>query len=232
MKKREDLTNIYVIGDVHGCYHTLIKLVEKLPEDAELIFVGDLCDRGLYTKEVLEFIISKGCKAIRGNHDYYMMAHIEECQAGEKVRWNTKKYMGGVETLQSYEKDSTLLQKHLGWLNTLPHYILLGNYFITHGFCLPYFKRRDDEEKTHAMMVNRVSDEKEWQWDWEEDWREYEIINIFGHDHADEIQKAKNYYGIDTGCVYGGKLTALQLGTMKVFEQELDGKDISASNSL
>ena len=36
----------YIIGDVHGCYDTLMALIAKLPEDAEIVFVGDLIDRG------------------------------------------------------------------------------------------------------------------------------------------------------------------------------------------
>lgn len=36
----------YIIGDVHGCYDTLIALIKKLPEKAEIIFLGDLIDRG------------------------------------------------------------------------------------------------------------------------------------------------------------------------------------------
>ena len=40
----------YIIGDVHGEYQTLLALVEKLPKDAKLIFVGDLIDRGLQSR--------------------------------------------------------------------------------------------------------------------------------------------------------------------------------------
>lgn len=52
-----DLTNTFVIGDVHGCYYTLLNLVKKLPSDANLIFVGDLCDKGNFSKEVIEFVM-------------------------------------------------------------------------------------------------------------------------------------------------------------------------------
>ena len=52
------MSSTFVIGDVHGCYYTLMDLVDKLSKDADLIFVGDLCDKGLYTKEVIEFVKS------------------------------------------------------------------------------------------------------------------------------------------------------------------------------
>jgi len=51
---RED--GIFVVGDVHGCFYTLQKLLKKLPQDARVIFVGDLVDKGNYSKEVVEFV--------------------------------------------------------------------------------------------------------------------------------------------------------------------------------
>ena len=45
----------YVIGDVHGCINTLKELIDKLPVNANLIFVGDLCDKGKYSKDVLNY---------------------------------------------------------------------------------------------------------------------------------------------------------------------------------
>ena len=42
--KNKLLNNKFVIGDVHGCYHTLLNLIKQLPLNAELIFVGDLFD--------------------------------------------------------------------------------------------------------------------------------------------------------------------------------------------
>ncbi len=57
--------NIFVIGDVHGCYHTLVKLVEKLPKKAELIFVGDLCDRGNFSRNVIDFVMKMATYALK-----------------------------------------------------------------------------------------------------------------------------------------------------------------------
>jgi len=219
--------NTYIISDVHGCLHTLLDLIEKLPKNAKLIFVGDLCDRGLYSKEVIEFVKSNNHQCILGNHDFYLLDHIKDALKGEKFRWNIKDYMGGKETIESYKKDLSILDSHLAWIKSLPQYIMIDKYFITHAFCLPYFKRRDDKEKSHAMMVNRVSDEEEWAWDWEENWQDYDVINIFGHEDTQEVLKKDNYICIDTGCVYGRKLTALELKTMKIYEQELNPKDIT-----
>lgn len=221
------LENTYVIGDIHGCYFTLLDLVKKLPSNAKLIFVGDLCDRGLYSKEVIEFVKSNNHTCILGNHDFYMLDHIKECLEGAEVRWNTKEYMGGKETIANYKNDKVLMEEHLVWLKTLPQYIQIEKYFITHAFCMPYYKRRDDKEKSHAMMVNRVTDEEEWLWDWEENWQDYDLINIYGHENSKDIVRKENYLCIDTGCVYGNKLSALKLENLEVIQVELNKKDIT-----
>jgi serine/threonine protein phosphatase 1 len=216
----------FVIGDVHGCYHTLQKLLQKIPSASRIIFVGDLCDRGLHTKEVIELIIQNSYEVILGNHDDYMIKHAQECLRDTACRWYKEDYMGGQETMQSYKGELETLLRHIDWLKTLPRYILEEKYFITHGFALPYFKRRDLESSFTGLLKNRISDEEEWGDDWEEGWREYDVINIFGHTHYDEIEVGKNYYGIDTGCVYGGKLTALELVSMQSISVELDKRDV------
>lgn len=222
----QNLEKVYVISDVHGCYHTLLALLEKLPKNSELIFLGDLCDRGLYSKEVIEFVKSNNHTCILGNHDFYLLDNIEACLNGAQVRWNTKDYMGGKETIASYKKDMSLLKEHLSWLKTLPQYILIDKYFISHAFCMPYFKRRDNKKNHHAMMTNRLSDEQEYIHDWEENWKSYDYLNIYGHESADEIVRKENYLCIDTACVYGGKLTALNLGTFHIIQQKLINKDV------
>jgi len=59
----------YVIGDVHGEYKTLLALLEKIPKDSEIIFVGDLIDRGLQSREVVALVREKGYKVVKGNHE-------------------------------------------------------------------------------------------------------------------------------------------------------------------
>lgn len=224
----KNIENTYVIGDVHGCFYTLQKLLEKLPSDAEIIFVGDLCDRGLHSKEVIELVMNNNYHCVRGNHDDYMITHIQECMDNRDlcVRWKDKDYMGGKETLQSYKNHYEIMLKHIEWLETLPRYIELENYFLTHGFCLPYYQKRDEERSHIGLLKNRISDEEEWGHDWEKNWRDYDIINIFGHTDYDEVEIGENYYGIDTGCVFGRKLTAIQLGTMNIYQVETDVRDI------
>jgi len=215
-----------VIGDVHGCFFTLQKLLKQLPHNAEIIFVGDLCDRGNYSKEVIECVMHNYVSLL-GNHESYMLEYAKPALEGKPNRWIDESYMGGKECLKSYKNAHDVLFKHLEWIAQNPLYLLRDSYFITHAFALPYFKRRDIEEKQHSFLVNRVRDIEKWGHDFEEGYEQYGLINVFGHETFHEVMIQDNLYGIDTSCVYGNKLSALELGSMKIYEASVHPLDIS-----
>ncbi|RDX34865.1 serine/threonine protein phosphatase [Arcobacter sp. HD9-500m-PIT-SAG03] len=218
--------NTYVIGDVHGCYNTLLKLVSKLPIDSDLIFVGDLCDKGMYSKEVIEFVINNNYRCIKGNHEHYMFLNIENAlYRNIQSKWSTDSIRyGGPQTISNYKNDDKLLKKHLNWITKLPSYILIDKYFITHGYGLPYYQRRNECKSKKILLTNRLVNSK-YEDDWE-DVSENNIINIFGHCASDEVLIGKDYYGIDTGCIYGKKLTAIELGSMKIIQVNIEDAEI------
>lgn len=222
------LNNTYIIGDVHGCFNTLMALIKKIPKDARLIFVGDLCDRGKYSKQTMEFVINNNYECIKGNHEYLYYNYIRDTVFRNiSSKWTLNDAHGGLNTVLSYENDYSLVQKHINWIETLPHYIQIDNYFITHGFGLPYYKRKDNKDFAHTIMINRIDKDK-YKYEWE-DYSSYDVINIFGHCDFKEVVKSKNYFGIDTGCIFNNKLSAIQLGTMNIISEPLHNEDIRTS---
>lgn len=215
------MSNIFCIGDVHGCFFTLEQLLKKLPNDAKLIFTGDLCDKGLYSNEVIDFVISEGHEVIQGNHEALMIKFLlEAIEDPEKHKWSSVDMYGGMNTVKSYNGDIDTAKKHIEFVNNLDHYKIIDNYFLTHGFGHPYFNQRD--ESVWKIRSNRLHNPYE---DWE-DYQDYEHINIFGHCDFDEVEVGNNYFGIDTGAVYGNKLTAIELGSHKIIQQNTSIKDI------
>ena len=209
---------IFVIGDVHGCYHTLLKLVDKLPTDAKLIFAGDLCDKGNFSKDVFEYVINNNHTCIYGNHEDLYLKHIKDAVFENRHSiWSQNRAFGGAATIASYGDDLGLIDKHLSWIKTLPKYLEIEKYFITHGFGLPYYQRKDILEHQKKLYVNRI-DMDEFTHDWE-DYANYDVINIFGHCKFDDVLIGDNYFGIDTACAYGNKLTAIELKTHKIYTQ-------------
>ena len=64
------MENIYIIGDAHGCYRSLLALIEQLPRkfDSKICLVGDMIDRGPASADVVELVRVRGYDAMMGNH--------------------------------------------------------------------------------------------------------------------------------------------------------------------
>jgi len=220
MKNHKESNNTYIIGDVHGCYHTLQNLIAKLPQNADLIFVGDLCDKGKYSKEVIEFVISNDYACVKGNHEYLMEKYLHDAVHNDSHSpWSNDYRYGGIVTYESYLDDHETMERHLAWITDLPIYIQRDKYFITHGFALPFYEHRNDKAFYKNFLLHRYEKGMEVE--------SSEVVNIFGHCKFEEVVSGRNFYGIDTGCSYGNKLTALQLGSMQLIQEHMDPRDSS-----
>lgn len=216
----QNLDNTYVIGDVHGCYYTLTNLIKKLPSDAELIFVGDLCDKGNYSKEVIELVIEKNYLCVKGNHEHLFETYIlDAVEKNIHSPWSTDKRYGGEVCIKSYNNDIKLIKKHLAWIASLPMYIQRGKYFITHGFSLDLYKHKDNPKYYKDFLLRRIYSttiEPEIQED---------IINVFGHCVFPKVQVGNKFFCLDTGCATSGHLSALCLKTKKIIQEKMDSRD-------
>jgi len=214
-----DIDNIYVIGDVHGCYHTLLKLINKLPKNAKIIFVGDLIDKGNYSVEVLELIINNPEKyfTIKGNHELLYLKYIKDI-INNNIKgnlWSNNKKFGGYKTIYSYMKNIHLLEKHLSFIKNTKNYIEINNFFITHGYGLPYYDMKDLTKYQKKILSNCINSIN-YTGDYKVNYNKYNIINIYGHCSFKDIYRDNNTICIDTSCVYGFYLTAIKLDSIKL----------------
>lgn len=218
--KQFNLENTFVIGDVHGCFYTLLNLLKQLPQDANIIFVGDLCDKGNYSKDVIEFVIQNRYACVKGNHEHLFEKYIlDAVENNIHSPWSSDKRYGGLACIQSYKNDIKLIKKHLKWIQNLPMYLEVEQYFITHGFALEYYQHRENKEYYNDFLLNRY---------YEGDTvSNTEVINIFGHCTFDSVVDGGNFFCIDTACSYGNKLTAFALKSHKIYEEPMDKRDSS-----
>ena len=200
---------IFVIGDVHGCLSVLKKLIDKIPWDPKkdrLIFIGDYIDRGENPKGVIDFILSlkketDKIECILGNHEAMFLDYLKG------INRDLYLFNGGTTTLASYranrknETDPLVPETHLEFFSKLKPYIELENYYIVHAGFRP--GRKIETQSLEDMI-----------------WIRYEFIDsdydfgkkvIFGHTPFREPFVTRTKIGIDTGAVYGNKLTCLQL---------------------
>jgi serine/threonine protein phosphatase 1 len=190
------MKQIAVIGDIHGCLDELEILMDKyvLPHIDKLehiVFVGDYIDRGPKSKQVFDYC-QKIPKVImlKGNHEDMMSDPNQEF-----VWFNN----GGRETVNSYSNpedinnDAKLMEK-------LRTSFKFGRVVVSHACMDPSLSL--EEQSEHDLI-------------WSRDFVGYKgtykdnNFNIFGHTPMREILERPNQLGIDTGCVFGYKLSAV-----------------------
>lgn len=212
----------FIIGDVHGEYDTLIELVKKLPSNAEIIFVGDIIDRGAKSREVIQFIRENNHRCVLGNHEVFMIEYGESFIKSYPTSTNTS-YIhtwynnGGKDTLYSYgilkytresgklecienEEGMKQFKDDREWLKTLPLYIELPNKInnkpvvISHASCADMWHHHDNPNGVETFREYAL-------WNRKEPKRDSEIFNIFGHTPVDfGVEIEEHFVNVDTGC--------------------------------
>ena len=209
----------YIIGDVHGEYQTLLKLLELFDKDSYLYFVGDIIDRGEDSAKIVSLIREQGYKMVLGNHEVVFIKYVSSLLAGENVdtlkeKWRTWIGLnGGKETLISYglwedieySKNSLKHAKSdMDWMKSLPLYIELDikhksrkKIVISHSNISSVWHLRDDENQKE-LFENTLLRTRDTEFD-----TQCEIFNIYGHvpQKLDEVSKINSLI-VDTGCCY------------------------------
>jgi serine/threonine protein phosphatase 1 len=199
-----------IIGDIHGCYKALTDLladVEKLTDT--FVFLGDYIDRGPDSKKVVDLILRLQRDRPRvitllGNHEYMLLNYL----AGQESSIFLQ--AGGMETLASYGITPDMQSSDIHSLIPGDHLSFFKN--------LPLLWEDQYAIYVHAGLqpgIHLSQQRSDWCL-----WIRDEFIRssynfgkpvIFGHTIFKKPLIQKNKIGIDTGAVYGRKLTALLL---------------------
>ena len=212
-----------VIGDVHGHYQTLVKLLEAIaPEsDAQVYFLGDLIDRGPESAQVVELAIENNYHCLRGNHEEMLLMAIGKGNFEEDIFLAWLK-AGGEATISSYKQNIPLT--HLDWLETLPLYLDLGDVFLVHAGLDPDFPLQEQSSAQFCWIRNKFHNSIK-------PYFQNKLI-ITGHTmtftfpgaKAGQLVRGKGWLDIDTGLYHpqGGWLTAVDLSNHQVYQVNFD----------
>ncbi|WP_445281101.1 polynucleotide kinase-phosphatase [Streptomyces sp. DSM 118148] len=223
-KRFNDLTHLTgpfdVIGDVHGCSAELEALLAKLgyadgvhPEGRTAVFVGDLVDRGPDTPGVLRRVMSMTASGdalcVPGNHENKYGRHLK----GRKVQHTH----GLAETVEQMAGESEEFRAEVRrFLDGLvSHYVLDGGRLVVCHAGLPekYHGRTSGRVRSHALYGETTGETDEFglpvRYPWAEDYRGRAAV-VYGHTPVPEATWLNNTICLDTGAVFGGKLTALR----------------------
>jgi len=236
-ERREERGPFDIIGDVHGCYDELVELLGKLgyrleqrqgagpraypPPGRKAVFVGDLVDRGPDVAGVLELVMAMveagQALAVLGNHDYKLL---------RALRGRNVKIAHGLQhSLQQLGAQPAGFRAQVAdFLAGLPTYYILdeGRLVVAHaglkeelqgkasararGFAL--FGETTGETDAYGLPVRL---------DWAQHYHGRALV-VHGHVAVLEPRWVNNTIDIDTGCVFGGALTALRYPELELFQ--------------
>lgn len=207
-----------VIGDIHGCYDELKTLLFNLEVNGEykketdkLIFLGDYIDRGKNSRLVIEFIRNlqkdnENVIALKGNHEDMLLDHYD-CK---NSYWTLNGYE---KTLESYKGFEDQLNNDVQWIRSLPLYYE-DDYFVYVHAGIDVNKPMEQQDSDTLLWIREafVCNRKK-----------YHKKVIFGHTPTfyltgeyEPVYTISDNIAIDTGCVYGGFLSALIIKQNKI----------------
>jgi hypothetical protein len=203
-----------IVGDVHGCrveLEALLDSVEYRRAD-RLVFVGDLVARGPDSMGVLALVRRLGGSVVRGNHEDKLLRWRAASRAYRREDGPRPKPLGPVhaEVARAMrEADWDLLVRTPLWLDLPRHGVRVVHAGVAPG------RSFDQQDRRTLMRIRTVSQEGEplEKGDgvlWGTRYTGPPHI-VFGHNAARAPQLHRWATGLDTGCVYGGALTALVL---------------------
>ncbi|GGP68292.1 polynucleotide kinase-phosphatase [Streptomyces calvus] len=223
-KRFNDLTHLTgpfdIVGDVHGCSAELEALLTKLgyadgvhPEGRTAVFVGDLVDRGPDSpgvlRRVMAMVKSGNALCVPGNH---------ENKFGRYLRGRQVQHTHGLaETVEQMAGESEEFRAEVREFvdGLVSHYVLDGGRLVVCHAGLPekYHGRTSGRVRSHALYGDTTGETDEFglpvRYPWAEDYRGRAAV-VYGHTPVPEATWLNNTICLDTGAVFGGKLTALR----------------------
>lgn len=231
----EQVMSCYVVGDIHGCLAEVRYLIEQLPLELgdRLVFLGDYIDRGPHSMGVVSYLLELPKQAnvnavfLKGNHEDMFLDYLGLAgNHGDVFLAN-----GGLATLASYgisapsfggaEVAEQLPRAHLNFYQNLKTFCIVNAYLCVHAGIQPLKKL---EEQTAAEMY----------------WIRGEFIRnphklpftvLFGHTPQKEALFDLPYkIGLDTGLVYGNKLSCLAIEEKVLYQIKRGNKSVQKTS--
>lgn len=203
---------VFVVGDIHGCLEEFDELLRLIQFDAgsdRLILAGDLVAKGPDTTGVIRRAMELGALSVRGNHEERVLSYLSG-----KRRLDGSEHANIAKKLEEDERD---------YLERTPLYLRVPekNLLVVHAGIDP---SRPLEEQDPSVLLNVRGVKNDGTptmraqegLPWASLYRGDELI-VFGHDAIRGLQLREHSIGLDSGCVYGGELSALEVGARRLY---------------
>jgi serine/threonine protein phosphatase 1 len=216
---------VAVIGDIHGCYYTLVDLYNKIRQKYNTIpiyTVGDLIDRGSNSYQVMQFIIDESIEFTPGNHDYMFYHFFKQPDSIFAKSWI---FNGNEATLRSYQNHEDEIFDHIELIKRAPLYFDLEDCFISHAGISSYYEDMlpDDFRKDLSSLTQHIY--KDYINEVGVLWTRDKLIDlgkiqIVGHTKQKDIDydEDSDALYIDTGACVGNKLSAVVIHKSEIVD--------------
>ncbi len=210
------MPRIIVYGDIHGCLDEFKQLRDTInPKKNDIeISVGDFLNKGPYSLKTLKYLSKHKILSVMGNNEAKIVKLYHKYQTGGEAY---------LSTLRASDRKTLLELDHddISYLESLPYFLKIDRLTIVHGGVensMTLSENMSDKEKkllTQLRFYNKkhepipYDDFENREIFWSEGYDGHEGFVVFGHHPFEEVKIEKNAIGIDTGCVYGGALTAI-----------------------
>ena len=244
-KLRNDLRDQHgpfdVIGDVHGCLPELTTLLDRLgyaitrdergpvdaahPDGRTAVFVGDLVDRGPDSPGVLRLVMGMTATghalAVSGNHEAKLVRALRGRQV--QVSHGLETTLAQLDAVPDDERRAVL-----DWCDGLLAHLVLddGRLVVAHaGLKEEYHGRASGRVRSFALYGDTTGETDEFglpvRYPWAQDYRGRATV-LYGHTPTPEPEWVNNTMCLDTGAVFGGRLTALRYPEREVVQVDAE----------
>jgi len=213
------MNKIFAIGDIHGCLDKLQRLIQDIaadPVNDTLVFIGDYIDRASGGRDVVDYVL--GLKknyqkviCLCGNHESMLIRYLEGLDENMYLQ------NGGMMTLNTYgifrsdaprERKAKIPADHLRFFESLLPYYETDQFIFVHAGLLP-----------GIPLTGQTAHDLQWiRQEFIDSDYDFRKRIVFGHTHVSAPLVTANKIGIDTGAVYGGRLTCVELPTLKFYQ--------------
>jgi serine/threonine protein phosphatase 1 len=204
---------LLALGDIHGCRRPLAALLEQVAPTADdrVVFLGDYIDRGPDSAGVIDDLLELRARFpetvfLRGNHEQML---LDVLAGGDPASFL---FNGGGKTVASYRARNAWPPpaEHLAFFEQLPAWLVTERFIFVHAGLRPGLPVQGQLPDDLLWIRHEFLDSGH-------DWGK---TVVFGHTPREEPLLTESRIGLDTGCVYGGRLTCCDVLSRQIWQSD------------